>query len=211
MAMNKEFLAAGQSICDRKDLDSRDKLSALERLRSGRCFLVQVEYVGVTSLIVPCDRFSGPALFMSRLLPSCCLQWSVLENPFELYQENMRHNVLDQEERNNDLLAFLLGAWHKETDTFDRFRVEGVDMCEQCFITLFGIGASTWYNRKVEFRNGVRHWEHGSLGGHAARLTEVGANTRDWMREYFDTLGDHQPDTGQVHLPPGDKKDIFDN
>ena len=31
-----------------------------------------------------------------------------------------------------------------------------------------------------------------------------------WMKDYFSTLGDYQPDTGQVHMPPGDKKDIYD-
>jgi hypothetical protein len=28
------------------------------------------------------------------------------------------------------------------------------------------------------------------------------------MTDYFYTLGDHQPNTGQIHLPPGDRQDI---
>ena len=29
------------------------------------------------------------------------------------------------------------------------------------------------------------------------------------MKDFFETLGDWQPDTGQLHLPPMDKKDIY--
>ena len=156
-----------------------------------------------------CGRFSGPALFISRLLMTCCLLWAVQDDPLGLYREHLRYNALDQEQRNNDLMAYLLGAWHRESDGFDRFRVDGLDMCESCFTTLLGITSSTWANRKQDFRAGARHWEHGGLG-HTFRFSTAGQNTRLWMQEYFETLGDHQPDTGQVHLPPGDKKDIYD-
>ena len=43
----------------------------------------------------------------------------------------------------------------------------------------------------------------------SGHLSEKGYQCRIWMADYFYTLGDHQPDTGQIHLPPGDKKDIF--
>ena len=140
---------------------------------------------------------------------TCCLLLAVQDDPLGLYREHLRYNALDQEQRNNDLMAYLLGAWHRESDGFDRFRVDGLDMCESCFTTLLGITASTWRSRKQDFRGGARQWEHGSLG-HAPRLTTAGADTRIWMQEYFDLVGDHQPDTGQVHIPPGDKKDIYD-
>jgi len=40
-------------------------------------------------------------------------------------------------------------------------------------------------------------------------VTEGGYNCRLWMADDFYTLGYHQPDSGQIHLPPGDNKDIF--
>ena len=36
----------------------------------------------------------------------------------------------------------------------------------------------------------------------------AGFRSRIWMANHFYTLGDFQPDTGQVHLPPMDRKDI---
>jgi hypothetical protein len=33
--------------------------------------------------------------------------------------------------------------------------------------------------------------------------------SRAWMTDYFYTLGDYQPDTGQVHLPPSDRLDVY--
>ena len=36
-----------------------------------------------------------------------------------------------------------------------------------------------------------------------------GWNTRVWMRDYFHLLGDFQPDTGQIHLPPMTKEDVY--
>jgi len=72
----------------------------------------------------------------------------------------------------------------------------------------YGIGTTTLQNRKQAFRSGNRDWEHGGTG-HAGNLTEAGSNTRIWMRDHFDSLGDHPP-TLVKSTPPGDKKDIFD-
>ena len=157
----------------------------------------------------PCLGCPAPAIFLSLLLATCCLFGPGREGSTQLYKEHLRHTSLSQTDMNNEQLSFLSQAWNREEDTFDRFRVEGFDMCATCFTTLYGIGKNTWHNRQKSFRAGARNWEHGATG-HGGRLTEAGSDTRIWMREYFDTLGDLQPDTGQVHLPPGDKKDIYD-
>lgn len=109
---------------------------------------------------------------------------------------------------NTEQLNFLANAWHREEDTFNTFRLEGFDLCETCFTSLYGIASSTWQNRKKNVRDGLRQWEHGSTG-HGGRLTESGYLARIWMTDYFYTVGDHQPDTGQIHLPPGEKVDIY--
>ena len=102
---------------------------------------------------------------------------------------------------------WLTQAWHREEDTFDTFRLEGFDMCEICLTSLYGISDTSWKRRKQQVRQGQRRWEHASTG-HTSRLTEKGATSRIWMADYFYTIGDFQPDTGQVHLPPGEKQDL---
>ena len=136
----------------------------------------------------------------------CCL-WNLELSTTWLYREHLRHNTLSQEEMNTEQLHILTQAWQREEDTFDTFRLEGFDLCETCFTSFYGISSSTWQNRKAKVRSGKRHWEHASKG-HTGRLTEAGYLSRIWMTDYFYTLGDHQPDTGHIHLPPGDKKDI---
>ncbi len=125
-----------------------------------------------------------------------------------MYGEHLRHQGLAQEDMNTEQLHILTNAWHREEDTFDTFRLEGFDMCAICLRSLYGIGTTTFKNRAAAVRAGHRHFEHGATG-HGGRLTDSGYQCRIWMADYFYTLGDHQPDTGQVHLPPGDKKDIF--
>jgi len=49
----------------------------------------------------------------------------------------------------------------REEDNFDRFRVDGFDMCETCFTTLYSIGATTLQNQKQAFRPGNRDWSMG--------------------------------------------------
>ena len=62
-AMNDVYLAAGQSICDRKDFDSRAKVSALARLRSVCCL----------SACAEC-RAPGPPTLYARTIPCVLLQ-----------------------------------------------------------------------------------------------------------------------------------------
>ena len=95
-----------------------------------------------------------------------------------------------------------------EKAMFDTFRIDGWNVCESCFCSVYAISSSTWDRRKAEVKSGIRHWEHGSTG-HGARMTEAGYASRIWMTDYFYTLGDYQPDTGQIHLLPSDQVDIF--
>ncbi len=158
--------------------------------------------------LLPVTRLSAPAIFLSLVMASCCLFWTTTLTPTWLFGEHLRHKTLPQAEAITEQLHVLTAAWHREEDTFDTFRLEGFDLCETCFTTLYGISSSTWHNRKGQVRAGQRQFEHGS-SGHGGRVTENGYNCRLWMADYFYTLGDHQPDTGQIHIPPGDKKDIF--
>jgi hypothetical protein len=45
---------------------------------------------------------SAPALFVSRLLVTCCLIWAAHD---DLYREHLRLTALGQDDRNNELLA----------------------------------------------------------------------------------------------------------
>ena len=136
---------------------------------------------------------------------SCCL-WAM--DTEWLFKEHIRFSTLSQSERNTEELTFLTQAWHREQDNFDRLRLDGFDLCETCFTDFFMIAPTTWQSRKNSVRAGDREWEHGAQG-HSGHLSEKGYQCRIWMADYFYTLGDHQPDTGQIHLPPGDKKDMY--
>ena len=147
-----------------------------------------------------------PSIFLAMIAASCCL-WAV--DTTYLFQEQLRFSTMTQTERNSEELNFLTQAWNREQDSFDRFRLDGYDLCETCFTDFFMIAPSTWQNRKNSVRAGNRTWEHGGTG-HSGRTSESGYFSRIWMAEYFFTLGDYQPDTGQIHLPPGDRNDIYE-
>lgn len=144
------------------------------------------------------------------LLYSCCLFFVSIELPplNSLYKEHLRFSSLSQEEQNTELMFWLSNAWNSEQLEFDHFRLNGFDTCESCFRTFYGVSAATWNRRKKDHSKGRRSWEHGNTG-HGTRFTEKGLSSRAWMTDYFFTLGDYQPDTGKIHLPPSDKQDVF--
>ena len=109
---------------------------------------------------------------------------------------------------NNEQINWLTHAWQREQDSFDTtFRIDGWNVCESCLTGMYRISGTTWGRRKAQVKSGTRHWQHASTG-HEPRLSQKGYASRVWMADHFFTLGDFQPDTGQVHLPPCDKKDI---
>ena len=136
----------------------------------------------------------------------CCLVSTEVNVPW-LFRENLRYQTLSQEDMNNEQLNWLSHAWSREKDEFDTFRVDGWDLCDTCLTNVYGIATTTWVRRKAQYRAGTRVWEHGS-SGHAPRLTEQGLTSRSWMSDYFGSIGDYQPDTDKIHLPPSDKSDI---
>jgi hypothetical protein len=175
------------------------------------------------------NRFLVPAIFLAFVVASCCFLANPAMNLSWFYREHLRYGTLSQEQvspfffdftstpripvctqANAEQINWLVHAWHAESDEFDTsFKVDGWVVCEGCMRGLYGIPASTWFRRKEEVRRGTRVWHHASTR-HESRLTAKGYASRVWMADYFYTLGDFQPDTGQVHLPPCDKNDIFD-
>ena len=84
------------------------------------------------------------------MLVSVCYLWAVDLDTEWLYGEHLRHSSMDQEAKNTVELC-LTNAWHREEDTFDTFRLEGFDLCETCFIQLYGINQSCWKTEKSSF------------------------------------------------------------
>ena len=150
-----------------------------------------------------------PALFLSLLAWSCCVLDDPVLNVEWLYSDSLRFATLPQELRNNELLSALQGVHSRRTDEneFGKMIVHGWPVCEACFLGLYGISASTWRRRKNDVRHGKYTWEHGNAGREGT-FTEQGYLSRAWMTTFFYSLGDFQPDTGEVHLPPMDQKDI---
>ena len=81
-------------------------------------------------------------------------------------------------------------------------------VCESCYCSIIGLSHSSWASRKNECNGHKLNWEHGNIGREVA-FSAAGFASRMWMKDYFETLGDWQPDTGQLHLPPTDKADVY--
>ena len=124
-----------------------------------------------------------------------------------LYMDQLRYVSLEQDERNNEVLSHMGYSWDKREQKMC-LRMNQCETCPWCYSFIVGLSQSTYARREAEAISGKTFWEHGSKG-HEGRYTHKGAISRVWMKHYFYSLGDHQPDTGELHLPPGnEKKDI---
>ena len=175
------FEAKVHAVRDDAVLTSRHKMSTLNRLSS-----------------------TSPSLFVSMLSWSCCFGGGLSAQM--LYSECLRFNMLTQEQRKNELLTHTNLIWNNETDL--EHCSSAVGRRVECYCGLYGVAESEWLRTLQNVKSGCVHWEHANTG-RAPTMSDNGHNTRVWMRSYFDTLGDFQPDNGQIHLPPMDKHDIF--
>lgn len=137
---------------------------------------------------------------------SCCLVNDPNLNTLWLYRDSLRFATLSQQDRNCELLGTL--SYNRQSGEFIRQTLNGWPVCDNCFVSLRALSHSTWERRKSEAKEGKSHWEHASTGS-GATFTEKGFHTRVWMNEFFTDLGDFQPDSGQIHLPPMDQKVIY--
>ena len=154
--MNEMYKKKIATIMERK-VDSRANASILERLVALQLARPSQHSAFAPTQLLNMVRFSGPAIFLCMLVSVCCL-WAVDLDTEWLYGEHMRHSSMDQEAKNTVELC-LTNAWHREEDTFDTFRLEGFDLCETCFIQLYGINQSSWKTEKSSFARASR-WEH---------------------------------------------------
>jgi len=150
-----------------------------------------------------------PALFLCLLTFSCCLPADPLLDIPAVYDDVLRFSTLPQGSSNNELLASLWGVYARsERFDFGHLNIRGWPVCDECFQRLFSVSESTWKRRRADVRSGLVYWEHGNAA-HEAYYSTKGYLSRAWMHKWFCALGDYQPDTSQVHLPPMDKKDIW--
>ena len=110
---------------------------------------------------------------------------------------------MSQQDRNNELLTSM--TWNRGSGTFQQQNLNGWPVCDDCFIQLRGVSRTAWGHRQRNIKANNRHWEHGTCGT-GRKYTDKGFLTRAWMSSFFSTLGDFQPDKGEVHLPPMDEK-----
>ena len=153
-----------------------------------------------------------PALFLALVAWSCCLLTDPLLSLGSIYQDVLRFSSLPQDMRNKELLTTLNSVYSRgdgtnNTASFSGLNIQGWSVCEDCYRSTYGLSIATWNRRKQEVKEGKHDWEHGNTGNEG-NYTAKGYQSRAWMSKYFCELGDFQPDTGQVHLPPMDKKDI---
>ena len=150
-----------------------------------------------------------PAFFLCLLSWSCCLPVDPVLDVVALYQDVLRFGTLPQANRNNELMSALLGVYNRIDDPdFGTLNVRGWPVCTECYQAMYGVSDSTWRRRQAEIRRGSVFWEHGN-SAHEPYYSTKGFLCRAWMNQFFCALGDYQPDTGHVHLPPMDKIDIF--
>ena len=146
----------------------------------------------------------APVFFMIFLSWSCCLADDPNLDALGLYQDTLRFGTLTQESRNREVLRGL--SWNRASGKFQQQTLQGWPVCDTCFRNSRGISKKTWERRQTEAKANKVHWEHASQGSGGRSFTEAGLRTRAWMNTFFTTLGDYQPDSGQIHLPPMDQK-----
>jgi hypothetical protein len=177
-------LGKQESICE-QEISTKDKLSRLTQLR----------------------ELTSPSLFIIFLQWSCCLGAVDVNNAYRLYSETLRYNSLSQHDRKNEALYSLSTFWRKDLNDFGQLVLDGWPVCVECYAGLYNHSDRSWARLLASVRAGDVTWEHGNTGN-LGNFTASGWDTRVWMRNFFFTLGDFQPDNGQVHLPPMDKKDV---
>ena len=182
--LNKMYLCKVDQVAEASDLSNQQKKSILSRL-----------------------WHSMPVLFIILVSYLCCLPVDSVAEVQWVYNEHLRFQCLQQKDRNNEILGTLASHWDRHRETLTPLAFVGKGACMKCYRSLHGMSPSAWAKRVDEIKNGQSNWEHASCG-HEGRLNEKGTASRMWMNRHFQDLGDWQPDTGEVHLPPMDKLDI---
>lgn len=144
-----------------------------------------------------------PVFWIMALSWSCCLLSDPDLNILWLYRNSLRFACLSQQDRNNELLSSM--TWNRHSGAFHDQTLNGWPTCGDCFRNLHGVSRSTWTRRQAEAKEEKSNWEHGHTGS-GRNYTDKGFLTRAWMSTFFGSLGDFQPDKGEVHLPPMDEK-----
>lgn len=128
-----------------------------------------------------------------------------------IYKDALRFNTLLLQHRNNEILHNLNIVYSRDPDTptFGKLSVNGWKVCHDCYRSIYNISPCTWQRRQKDVREGKHNWEHGNVG-HEGHYTQSGYLSRAWMSKFFCSLGDYQPDTGEIHLPPMAQQDVYD-
>ena len=153
----------------------------------------------------------SPALFFIFLQWSCCLSnLPTLTSSVALllWYESLRYVSRSQKERNNESLFYLNSIYRRDTGELGQMLVLGYPVCPECYRQMYGLSTRTFDRWQELLPKGVCAWEHGNTGN-LGSYTGKGWESRQWMKDFFYTIGDFQPDTCQVHLPPMDKQDVY--
>ena len=140
---------------------------------------------------------STPVWFGLLLAWSCC--FFQCDVPW-LYQEHLQWVSMNQTEKNRSILGVL--CTHLREDEVLHLNVRGREICEKCYCGLIGVSDTVWHRRKQESLHGKVNWEHGN-SGRVGDFTSAGFASRMWMKDWFESLGDWQPDTGITHITAG--------
>ena len=182
--LNKVHARRLDHIVDSTDISSQQKISMMNRMWAAL-----------------------PVLFGVLISYLCCISVHSVPQVVWLYDEHLRFQGLSQKDRNVEILSTLSSHWDCTSESVTQLTFRGNVVCEHCYRGFHSLSESSWIKRKEQASKGARNWEHGNCG-RAVPFNDCGLASRDWLQDYFMSLGDWQPDTGQVHLPPIDKKDI---
>lgn len=113
--------------------------------------------------------------------------------------------------RNNQILKDMANNQVLKTHTF-KFKIEGVEMCTQCYCAFRKISKATFY------RLAAMHWANKVNFVHKGSLTQKGnfrkpdtEQLQSWMSNYFKIMGCVDPVKGTLELPHATKKEVFDD
>ena len=161
--------------------ETRKKLARLQRLGT----------------VVPC-------MFVIFMAWSCCFS-TVGVDMCTVYREAVHVATLDHAPAKNYNLANLAGAFRD--GEFLPCTFQGQSVCDDCFKGLYNVSDSDFQRMKTDVRKGKVFYEHGNCGS-SHGYTGAGATTRAWLERHVASVGDFQPDTGQIHLSPMHLKDL---
>lgn len=86
--------------------------------------------------------------------------------------------------------------------------VSGIHLCYQCFARFHGL--SDWVMRDlIRKKLAGDSVEHSKKGRQQMRAATMGA--LEWIDNRVKMLGDYMPHKSYIHLPPGSKKELYDN